>query len=102
MTVKSYWMAMLSTGLGLSALVLAYLAALPLLQRRYGPRGLYRVWLVLLAGLLIPFSLLWPDAPIRLELPTALSQPVTGGMRAVAPQSAAVELPQTAAPGAAG
>lgn len=99
MTVKSYWMAMLSTGLGLSALVLAYLAALPLLQRRYGPRGLYRVWLVLLAGLLIPFSLLWPDAPIRLELPTALSQPVTGGTRAAAPQNAAVELPRAAALG---
>ena len=56
--MKSYFLAMVCTGAGLSALALVYLALLPLLGKRYGPRGLYRVWVVVLAGLLIPFSLL--------------------------------------------
>ena len=54
--MKSYFLAMVCTGAGLSALALVYLALLPLLGKRYGPRGLYRVWVVVLAGLLIPFS----------------------------------------------
>ena len=47
--MKSYFLAMVCTGAGLSALALGYLALLPLLGRRYGPRGLYRVWVVVLA-----------------------------------------------------
>ena len=49
--MKSWFLTMACTGAGLSVLALAYLALLPLLRRRYGPRGLYRVWLVLLVGL---------------------------------------------------
>jgi hypothetical protein len=40
--MKSYFLAMVCTGAGLSALALVYLALLPLLGKRYGPRGLYR------------------------------------------------------------
>ena len=50
--MKGYFLAMACTGAGLSALALVYLALLPLLGKRYGPRGLYRVWVVVLAGLL--------------------------------------------------
>ena len=49
--MKSCFLAMVCTGAGLSALALVYLALLPLLGKRYGPRGLYRVWVVVLAGL---------------------------------------------------
>ena len=38
--MKSYFLAMACTGAGLSALALVYLALLPLLGKRYGPRGL--------------------------------------------------------------
>ena len=73
--MKSWFLTMACTGAGLSVLALAYLALLPLLRRRYGPRGLYRVWLVLLVGLLIPFGLLAPRPLMTVTLPQALARP---------------------------
>ena len=86
--MKSYFLAMVCTGAGLSVLSLVYLALLPLLRRRYGPRGLYRVWVVVLAGLLIPFSLLASRPLMTVELPRALSRPVGGGAATAAPLTA--------------
>ena len=86
--MKSYFLAMVCTGAGLSVLSLVYLALLPLLRRRYGPRGLYRVWVVVLAGLLIPFSLLASRPLMTVELPRALSRPVGGGAATAVPLTA--------------
>lgn len=87
--MKTYFLAMACTGMGLSVLALCYLALLPLLGRRYGPRGLYRVWVVVLAGLLIPFSLLASRPLMTVELPRALSRSVASDAATVAPLAAA-------------
>lgn len=106
--MKSYFLAMVCTGAGLSVLSLVYLALLPLLGRRYGPRGLYRVWVVVLAGLLIPFSLLASRPLMTVELPRALSRPVAGGAATAAPPTAesqtadAVQAPSAVQASAAG
>ena len=47
---------MVCTGAGLSVLSLVYLALLPLLGRRYGPRGLYRMWVVVLTSTRQPLA----------------------------------------------
>ena len=90
--MKSYFLAMVCTGAGLSALALVYLALLPLLGKRYGPRGLYRVWVVVLAGLLIPFSLLASRPLMTVEVPQALSRPVAGSAATAVPPSAETQL----------
>lgn len=90
--MKSYFLAMVCTGAGLSALALVYLALLPLLGKRYGPRGLYRVWVVVLAGLLIPFSLLASRPLMTVELPQALSQPVAGSAATIVLPTAESQL----------
>lgn len=93
--MKSYFLAMACTGAGLSVLSLVYLALLPLLRRRYGPRGLYRVWVVVLAGLLIPFSLLASRPLMTVELPRALSRPVAGGAATAVPLTAESQTADT-------
>lgn len=90
--MKSYFLAMVCTGAGLSALALVYLALLPLLGKRYGPRGLYRVWVVVLAGLLIPFSLLASRPLMTVELPQALSRPVAGSAATAVPLTTETQL----------
>ena len=93
--MKSYFLAMACTGAGLSALALVYLALLPLLGKRYGPRGLYRVWVVVLAGLLIPFSLLASRPLMTVEVPQALSRPVAGNAATAVPLTAEIQLAET-------
>ena len=90
--MKSYFLAMVCTGAGLSALALVYLALLPLLGKRYGPRGLYRVWVVVLAGLLIPFSLLASRPLMTVEVPQALSRPIASNAATAVPPSAETQL----------
>lgn len=93
--MKSYFLAMACTGAGLSALALVYLALLPLLGKRYRPARLYRVWVVVLAGLLIPFSLLASRPLMTVELPRALSRPVGGGAATAASLTAESQTADT-------
>ena len=93
--MKSYFLAMACTGAGLSALALVYLALLPLLGKRYGPRGLYRVWVVVLAGLMIPFSLLASRPLMTVEVPQALSRPIASNAATAVPPNAETQLAET-------
>ena len=63
--------------LGFLALVLIGLSGL--LRRRYGSRWLSQVWLVLALVALVPLRLLLPGAPapVRLDPPAVLFEPVT-------------------------
>jgi len=46
---------LLTTSVAMSALALIYMAATPLLSRRYSEKGRYYVWLIIVIGLIIPF-----------------------------------------------
>lgn len=74
--MKNYCIAMLSTGAGMTVLILAYLALLPALEKRYSPRGLYGAWIALAVGLLIPFAMFASRPVMKVTLPASLSRPV--------------------------
>ena len=57
------FIAFLVQGLLLGLVVLALLAAAPKLQKRYGPRWLCRLWVVLAVLFLVPVRALLPQAP---------------------------------------
>ena len=78
------FIAFLVQGLLLGLVVLALLAAAPKLQKRYGPRWLCRLWVVLAVLFLVPVRALLPQAPAAVSVDTtplysktALSQEVT-------------------------
>ncbi len=94
--MRGYCIAMLSTGAGLTVLILVYLALLPALEKRYSPRGLYGAWVALAVGLLIPFTLLFSRPALKVTLPTALSRPVVENTAAEASMDGTLSLPDEA------
>lgn len=91
--MRGYCIAMLSTGTGLTALILAYMALLPALEKRYSPRGLYGAWIALAVGLLIPFTLLFSRPALKVTLPAALSRPVVENTATEASMDGTLSLP---------
>jgi|HigsolmetaAR203D_1030402.scaffolds.fasta_scaffold01729_4 beta-lactamase regulating signal transducer with metallopeptidase domain len=53
----------------MSVLILAFLAATPMLEKRYAARWRYRAWMVIVLGLLIPFRLPLDAAFFQVDLP---------------------------------
>lgn len=53
----------------MSALGLLYIAVTPLLAKRYSVMSRYYVWLILVAGLIIPFRPQFESALVKVELP---------------------------------
>ncbi len=74
--MKNVLLCVLSTSAALSALTLICLALMPLLEKRYSPKGLYTAAVVVMLGFLVPFSLLIPKPLVTVELPTRLSAPL--------------------------
>lgn len=68
----------LTQGLLLGLVVLALLAAVPKLQKRYGPRWFCRLWVTLAVLFLVPVRALVPQAPAAVSVSAApLYTPVT-------------------------
>lgn len=77
----------------MSALALAYMAATPLLARRYSVKSRYYAWLVLVIGLIIPFRPRLGAPIVRLDLPGGAAAPVMdlgGGVPVPAPAGPAL------------
>lgn len=74
------FIAFLVQGLLLGLVVLALLAAAPKLQKRYGPRWLCRLWVVLAVLFLVPVRALLPQAPAAV---TVSAQPFYTQMTAL-------------------
>lgn len=53
--MRDFVITFLTCSAAMSVVILLYLAITPLLAKRYSPRGLYRAWLVILLGVMIPF-----------------------------------------------
>jgi len=60
----------------MSALSLLYMAAMPLLAKRYSEKGRYYAWLVIVVGLIIPFRPQFDSAFIKLDVPSETATPV--------------------------
>ncbi len=74
----------------ISALALLYKAVIPLLTKRYSAAGLYYVWLVLVAGLIIPFRPQFCRAIVKVDMPGGTAVPVIrvgGGLPVIFPTS---------------
>lgn len=75
---QAVFIAYLTQGLLLGLVVLALLAAVPKLQKRYGPRWLCRLWGTLAVLFLVPVRALVPQAPAAVSVSAApLYTPVT-------------------------
>lgn len=77
----------------MSALALFYMAITPLLAKQYSVTGCYYTWLVIVAGLIIPFRPHFNNAIVRVDMPGRMAAPViqTGaGTPAAAPVQAAI------------
>lgn len=84
----------------MSALALAYMAATPLLARRYSVKSRYYAWLVLVIGLIIPFRPQLGRPIVRLDLPGGAAAPVIrlggGGLPAPAGPALPAAVPAAA------
>lgn len=75
---QAVFIAYLTQGLLLGLVVLALLAAVPKLQKRYGPQWLCRLWVTLAVLFLVPVRALVPQAPAAVSVSAApLYTPVT-------------------------
>lgn len=74
--MKAVLLCVLSASLSMTLLTLMYLIFLPMLEKRYSPKGLYAACVVLVIGFLIPYTLLIPMPMMSVSLPMQLSQPV--------------------------
>ena len=75
---QAVFIAYLTQGLLLGLVVLALLAAVPRLQKRYGPQWLCRLWVTLAVLFLVPVRALVPQAPAAVSVSAApLYTPVT-------------------------
>ena len=75
---QAVFIAYLTQGLLLGLAALALLAAVPKLQKRYGPRWLCRLWVTLAVLFLVPVRALVPQAPAAVSVSAApLYTPVT-------------------------
>lgn len=53
--MRDFMITLLTCSAAMSVIILLYLAVSPLLAKRYSPKGLYRAWMVIALGLMIPF-----------------------------------------------
>lgn len=67
--MRSLMIMLLVCSVTMSALALFYMALTPLLAKRYSATGRYYAWLVLVAGLVIPFRPRFHNAVVKVNMP---------------------------------
>jgi len=67
--MQGFMISLLTVSVVMSVIALLYMAATPLLSKRYSAKGRYYLWLVIVAGLIIPFRPQFSDALIIIDIP---------------------------------
>jgi hypothetical protein len=67
--MQNFIMTLFVCSVVMSVIALFYMAIDPLLAKRYSEKGRYYVWLIILAGLIIPFRPQLYHAPIQVDVP---------------------------------
>ena len=83
--------------LGVSFLLLAIFALLPLIREKYRAKWCYLLWLALAIRLIIPFNIHIPNAPVKLYRENAqsgLSMPFSGDEQAFEHEHVSEKIPQ--------
>ena len=73
MGVQSFMLTLLASSIVMSALALIYMAAGPLLSKRYCEKWRYYAWLIIVIGLIVPFRPTFSNALIVIEPASATS-----------------------------
>lgn len=68
--MQNFLLTLLICSVTMSVLALAYMAATPLLAKRYSSKGRYYAWLVIMVGLVIPFRPQFGNALVSVEVPS--------------------------------
>ncbi|MFM1654771.1 M56 family metallopeptidase [Brevibacillus sp. B_LB10_24] len=81
--MEAFFRALLECSVGMSVVSLAYMAATPLLSKRYAATWLYYTWLAIVIGWLCPFRPHWEAALFSLkpDMPAVLVEPIEAGKR---------------------
>lgn len=66
--MQSFMITLLACSCTMSALSLFYISAMPLLAKRYSAKGRYYAWLVIVAGLIIPFRPQFDTAFVKVDM----------------------------------
>ncbi len=78
--MRDFLAALAECSVSMSALGLALAALTPLLSKRYAAKWIYDAWLVVAAGLIVPFRFHFRTVVIRAEaVPSPLRQALSGG-----------------------
>jgi beta-lactamase regulating signal transducer with metallopeptidase domain len=75
--MQNFMEILLICSISMSAAAVLYMAAMPLLARRYSEKGRYYAWLIIIIGLIIPFRPQFSNALVVLEAPIIITQPIT-------------------------
>ena len=67
--MQNFIITLLICSITMSALALLYMAATPLLAKRYSVSGRYYAWLIFVIGLIIPFRPRLGNPIVRVDLP---------------------------------
>lgn len=95
--MQSFMIALFTCSVTMSALALLYMAAAPFLSGRYSPRGCYYTWLIVVAGLIIPFRPHVERAVVNVDVPSEMALPITRmGNGGTAVEAAAPVTPPSA------
>jgi len=80
--MHSFVITLLICSITMSILAIIYMAATPLLKKRYSEKGRYYTWLIIIIGLIIPFRPQWNQAIVVMEMPMQAiraTEPFIGG-----------------------
>ncbi len=88
--MQEFVISLLTCSATMSAVALFYMAAMPLLAKRYSERGRYYAWLIIILGLIIPFRPQWDNALIKINVTEGITAPIiqTNSITPVAPPNA--------------
>lgn len=89
--MRDFLTALIECSVSMSALALALIALTPLLSKRYASRWLYYAWLVVVAGLIVPFRPHFPTAWIPADAVSPAIQRVLPGNAGTAAVQMVVE-----------
>ena len=83
--MRTFLITLLTSSAAMSGLALLYMAAAPLLAKRYSKKWLYYAWLVIVIGLIIPFRPQLENAILRIEVPVTANTEIAAAPPAAQP-----------------
>ena len=86
--MQDFMITLLICSVTMSALALLYMAATPILAKRYCEKGRYYAWLIIVLGLIVPFRPQWGVVSVELPVSTGVTETLivqTDGVQNSAP-----------------